>query len=109
MIVQPFASTTPLPDLTGCTLVIPCHAIGMNAFIGLDLYILNEGMTKIGYYKSENISPGLSNDGLSLNENEGNLTLPAEVFYQAEKKLVFLIIRSGVLGGREKAFGKELV
>jgi len=35
---------------SGSTLVIPCHSAGMSPFIGLDLYILNEGMRKAGYY-----------------------------------------------------------
>jgi hypothetical protein len=52
----------------------------MSAFIGLDLYILNEGMQKVGYFKSNNISPGVSNDGLSLNDNEGKLIMPCEIY-----------------------------
>ena len=32
------------PEFSGTTLVIPCHSAGMSPFIGLDLYILNEGM-----------------------------------------------------------------
>lgn len=79
----------------------------MSPFIGLDLYILNEGMKKVGYYKSDYISPGLSNDGLSLGQEEGHLTLPAEVYHHNERKLTFLIIRSGVRGGF-KNFGTEL-
>jgi predicted ATP-grasp superfamily ATP-dependent carboligase len=39
---------------------------------------------------------------------EGKLTLPAEVYFSAERKLTALVIRSGPLGGRERAFGKEL-
>jgi hypothetical protein len=110
MIVQPFGTTTPLPNLSGSTLVIPCHSAGMSPFIGLDLFILNEGLVKIGYYKSENIAPGLSNDGLSLVEGgEGSLTLPAEVYHSAERKLTFLIIRSGVSSGKQRLFGKELI
>jgi predicted ATP-grasp superfamily ATP-dependent carboligase len=79
----------------------------MSPFIGLDLYILNEGMRKVGYYKSEYISAGLSNDGLSVGPDEGNLTLPAEVYHSSERKLTFLIIRSGVRGSF-KTFGTEL-
>ena len=109
MIVQPFGANSPLPNLAGSTLVIPCHSAGMSPFIALDMYILNEGMQKIGYYKSEYIAAGLSNDGLSVNEGEGALTLPAEVFFSAERKMTFLIIRSGVYGGKERLFGKELI
>ena len=109
MIVQPFGTQTPLPSLAGSTLVIPCVAAGMSPSIGVDLLILNEGLVKLGYFKSECIAPGLSNDGLSLVEGgEGQLTLPAEVYFSAERKLTALVIRSGALGGRERAFGKEL-
>ena len=81
----------------------------MSPFIGLDLFILNEGLEKVGYYKSDNIAAGLSNDGLSVNDGEGNLTLPAEVYHSQELKITFLIIRSGVYGGKERAFGEELL
>ena len=72
--------------------MIPCHSAGLSPFIGLDLFILNEGMVKIGYYKSDYIAAGLSNDGLSVSDGEGNLTLPAEVYHSASHKLTFLII-----------------
>lgn len=55
-----------MPDFSGSTLVIPCVSAGMSALIGLDLYVLNEpDMKLVGYYKSDFLSPGLSNDGLS--------------------------------------------
>jgi predicted ATP-grasp superfamily ATP-dependent carboligase len=88
--------------------VIPCHSAGLSPFIALDLFILNEGMEKIGYYKSNYIAMGLSNDGLSVNEGEGNIILPAEVYHSAARKLTFLIIRSGVYQGKKRLFGKEL-
>ena len=43
--------------LKNTTLVIPTMCAGMNAMIAVDLYILNEGLTKIGYIKSEYIAP----------------------------------------------------
>lgn len=89
--------------------MIPCHSAGLSPFIGLDLFILNEGMEKVGYYKSDFIAAGLSNDGLSLSDGEGNLILPAEVYHSANKKMTFLIIRSGVYSGKNRLFGKELV
>lgn len=95
--------------MTGSTLVMPCQSAGLSPYIALDLYILNEGLVKIGYYKSEYIAAGLSNDGLSLTENEGNITLPAEVYHSSSKKMTFLIIRSGIYGGKERFFGKELL
>lgn len=66
MFVPVNGSTGPKPEFSGSTLVIPCHSAGMSPFIGLDLFILNEGMQKAGYYKSDYIAPGVSNDGLSI-------------------------------------------
>jgi len=96
---------------SGSTLVIPCHSAGMSPFIGLDLYILNEGMHKAGYYQSDFISPGVSNDGLSLVPDQGQLTLPAEFFVSPEgtaNRFTFLVLRSGVLSGQMRNFGDEL-
>jgi hypothetical protein len=99
----PLFGTSTTPIFSGSTLVIPCHSAGMSPFIGLDLYILNEGMQKVGYYKSETIAPGVSNDGLSLTPEEGVLTLPAEIFVSPQSvvgnRLTFLVLRSGILGG----------
>lgn len=113
MFVPTFGSTRPKPDFTGSTLVIPCHSAGMSPFIGLDLYVLNEGMIKVGYYKSDYIAPGVSNDGLSIHSEEGNLTMPAEIFVQPPgslipNKLTFMVLRSGVLSGQMRKFGDEL-
>ena len=89
------------------TLIIPCHSAGLSAFIGLDLLILNEGLQKLGYLKSDYIVPGLSNDGLALTlEEEGNLVMPAEI-YQGNG-MTLLMLRSGVLPGKMREFGKEL-
>jgi len=106
MIVQPFGSANALPDLSGSTLVIPCQSAGLSSNIGVDMYIINEGLEKIGYFKSEYIAAGLSNDGLSVTENEGSLTLPAEVYYNHAKKVTALVIRSGVYEGKSRLFGK---
>jgi predicted ATP-grasp superfamily ATP-dependent carboligase len=84
----------------------------MSPFIGLDLYILNEGMQKLGYYKSDFIAPGVSNDGLSVVADQGVLTLPAELYVSGPgqaNKLTFLVLRSGILSGQMRKFGDELV
>lgn len=108
MLVKPFDSSSPLPDFSGSSLVIPCHSAGLSPFIGLDLFILNEGLEKLGYYKSDYIASGLSNDGLSLNDGEGKIILPAEMYHSAAQKVTFLIIRSGVMSGKHRLFGEEL-
>lgn len=104
----PVHGSTGAPAFAGTTLVIPCHSAGMSPFIGLDLYILNEGLTKVGYFKSEHIVAGISNDGLSLTAEEGKLILPAEIYHSSEKKVTFLIIRSGVSSAKARTFGEEL-
>lgn len=78
---------------------MPTHCVGLSPFIGIDLYILNEGLTKVGYYKSNYIALGVSNDGLSLTPDEGKLILPVEIYHSAEKKLTLFVIRSTVLHG----------
>lgn len=81
----------------------------MSSLIGLDLYILNEGMTKVGYFKSDNVVPGVSNDGLSVNGNEGNLILPVEIYHSKEKNLTFFLMRSVVHHGKMRVFSDELI
>lgn len=65
--------------LKGTTLVLPLTSAGMNATIAADLYILNEGATKVGFLYSEYISPVVFNDSLSPQAN-GSLTMPCEIY-----------------------------
>ena len=51
-------------------------------------------MPKVGYFKSDNTSPGVSNDGLSLTENEGNIIMPIEIYHSQERKLTFFMMRT---------------
>lgn len=96
----------------------------MSPFIGLDLLILNETtMRKVGYFKSMNIAPAVSNDGLNINapinissnsssgfnEDVGQLILPAEVYHSEERKLTILYVRSGINEGCMRRYGDELV
>lgn len=74
----------------------------------MDLYILNEGMIKLGYFQSNNVVPGLSNDGLSLEDNEGKLILPIEIYQSPDRKLTFFMMRSSTAHGKTRKFGKEL-
>ena len=66
MFVPVHGTSTKSDVFAGSTLIIPCHSAGMSPFVGLDLYILNEGMRKVGFYHSDFIAPGVSNDGLSI-------------------------------------------
>jgi len=105
----PAAGQPSQPSFQGTTLVIPCHSAGLSAFIGMDLFILNEGLTKLGYYKSPYIVPGVSNDGHSLSsEGEGTLIMPCEVWQHAGMKVTFLMFRSGWAEGKTRKFTDEL-
>ncbi|CDW87175.1 set domain protein [Stylonychia lemnae] len=110
MIAGIFGSPNAIPDLSGSHLIIPCNSAGQSPFIALDLLILNEpSVQKIGHYKSVNIAPCISNDGTSLQPSEGQITLPAEIYYSKELNLTILFIRSGVQEGRMRKYGDELV
>ena len=67
MFVSEFGKNQNASVFAGTTLVIPSHAVGLSPHIGMDLFILNEGMTKHGFYKSDHISPMVMNDVLSVN------------------------------------------
>ena len=55
------------------------------------------------------MSPGISNDGLSVNDNEGNIILPCEIYSSPEKKLTFFMIRGGPVHGKMRKLGEEIV
>jgi len=64
--VPVFGSGFDISKMKGTTLVMPTLSAGMSANIGVELYILNEGMTKAGYLKSEYIAPAVTNDHLTV-------------------------------------------
>jgi len=47
-----FGTTFDPASFKGNDLILPTMSAGMNGLIGADLYILNEGATKVGYLKS---------------------------------------------------------
>jgi len=61
------------PDcFQGTTLVLPSTAIGLSPHIAMDMFILNQNMTRVGFYTSEYIAPMLVNDSLTTaNESFG--------------------------------------
>lgn len=80
--------------------MIPSHGAGMSAMIALDIAILNDGMQKIGYYKSEFVSPFIINDVLTPLDNKlGTMSMPIEFWLSADGKQTFMVVRSGVVGG----------
>lgn len=86
-------------------MIIPSHGTGMSPMIALDLAILNDGMQKIGYYKSEFISPFIINDVLTpLNGQLGQMSMPVEFWLSADGKQTFMVVRSAVVGGAMRQF-----
>ena len=55
--VPVFGSGHDLSAVKGTTLVIPVFSAGMSAMVACDLFIMNEQPTKLGYIRSEFISP----------------------------------------------------
>jgi predicted ATP-grasp superfamily ATP-dependent carboligase len=81
----------------------------MGPFLGMDLFILNKGMERIGFYKSDYISPVIVNDLLTLDaQQSGKITLPAEFWFSKDHNMTFLMVRSGPTGGMRN-FCDELV
>ena len=91
----------------GSQLIMPTLSAGMSGSIGADMYILNEGMTKIGYLHSEYISPVIFNDAHN-SSNTGQLTMPCEVYITADSSQTIINMRSGVVQGKMFPFGEAL-
>ena len=52
--------------LRNSTLVLPSQCVGLSAHIGMELFIINNGMQKVGYYKTEYLAPVVVNDCVTL-------------------------------------------
>lgn len=77
--------------------------------IAVDLAILNDGLQKIGYYKSEFISPFIINDVLTTPEgNLGQMSMPVEFWLSPDGKKTYMVVRSAVIGGQMRAFSEQL-
>ena len=109
MFVPVFGKQVDASVFKGTTLVLPSQSIGLSPFIGMDLFILNSDMERVGFYKSEYIAAALVNDIVQLaDEESGKITMPAEFYVSKEHNLTFLMVRSGPVGGMRK-FCDELV
>lgn len=99
------------PDFKDNLLVFPTHGAGLSAFIACDLLILNDpNMKKLGYYRSEFMAPGVSNDGLTVGAQQaGTLIMPCEIYQNAGSKLTLFVLRGGPASGKSWKFKDELV
>ena len=66
MFVPVFGTQFDAAKLRNTTLVLPSQCVGLSAFIGMELFILNTGMERVGFYKSDYISPVVINDSMTL-------------------------------------------
>ena len=75
----------------------------------MELFILNNEMQRVGFYKTDYLSPVVMNDALTLSGGAtGAISMPAEIWYSEERSLTFMMVRSGPVGGMRK-FADELV
>jgi len=109
MFVPIFGTQFDVTKLRNTTLVLPSQCVGLSAYMGMELFILNAGMERVGFYKSDYISPIVMNDNMTLNgQPMGQVSMPAEVYFSQEHNMTFLMIRSAPTGGMRK-FADELV
>ena len=91
------------------TLVLPSHCAGLSAHIGMELFILNNAMERVGFYKSDFLAAIVVNDNMTLaGQVMGQVSMPAEIWFSAEHNMTFLMIRSAPVGGMRR-FADELV
>ena len=81
MFVPVFGKQVDQKCFKGSTLVLPSNAVGVCPHIAMDLYILNQGMVKLGYYVSDFMSSIIINDIMRMDgQPDGQITMPAEVW-----------------------------
>ena len=62
MFVSEFGKAIQPTIFKGTTLVIPCLGAGMSPYIAMDLFVLNQGLTRVGFYHSDLLAPLVMND-----------------------------------------------
>ena len=80
----------------------------MSSMVALDLAVLNEGATKLGYLKSDYLSPVVINDVLTpANAESGQISMPVEFWLSADGKKTYMVSRSAASNAR--SFSDEFV
>ena len=76
--------------------------------VALDLAVLNDGATKLGYLKSDHLSPMIINDVLTTTEAmSGQISMPVEFWLSADGKKTYMVSRSAASNTR--SFCEEFV
>ena len=108
MFVSEFGKGVQPSVFKGTTLVIPCIGAGMGGCIAMDLFVMNQGLTRIGFYHSDFLASVVMNDThTQTGEPHGKLSCPAEFYVCEERKLTFFSLRTGPAGSMRK-FTDEL-
>ena len=76
--------------------------------VASDLFIMNEQPTKLGYIRSEFISPLVQMGTLNPAGAAPTMQMPAEIYVSKDKKYTILLLRSGVCDGKMRPFGEAL-
>lgn len=65
--------------MSGTSLVVSSYGAGLSPHIGLDLFVLNQKVTRLGFYLSDYLGAIVANDLLNTHqEPQGTITMPAE-------------------------------
>ena len=76
--------------------MIQSVAAGMSPSIAMDIAILNDGMQRLGYYKSQWVSPVVINDTLTVaGAAHGSMQMPLEFWLTSDGKMTYMVCRSG--------------
>lgn len=93
-----------------CSLILPAVSVANIGQLAVDLLIVSLKAVKIGYLHSTFVHPIIANDAdaVKIKQCTGRISLPIEVYYAAEAKLVIVQQRSPVLRGFHGEFAREM-
>uniref|UniRef100_A0A8D1GPF6 Proteasome assembly chaperone 2 n=1 Tax=Sus scrofa TaxID=9823 RepID=A0A8D1GPF6_PIG len=99
-----------VPDLKGCTLLMPAVCVGNVGQPAIDLIISKLNMCRIGYFSTDCLLPMVGNNPhATAEENSTELSINAEVCASPSKKLVALQLRSTFIKYKSKSFCEKLL
>ena len=86
--------------------MIPSNSIGNAPLMGVDLFMIDSGFQRVGFFKSKHIAYLVGSS--IFDEDSSQVSLSNEVWGNESSELVFLNIRSGIVSGRLRLFYEEL-
>ncbi|XP_069476930.1 proteasome assembly chaperone 2 [Ambystoma mexicanum] len=97
------------PQLRDYSLILPAVSVGNVGQLAVDLIISTLNMVKVGYIYTDCLVPMAGSDPYAVSIGKSELSINAEVYFLAERKLAVLQIRSPVIKNKSKAFRQMLV